>query len=368
MRIRLRGPGHAGNLLAELNRCRQARQFCDVLLQVGNRTFPAHRAVLACAGTYFLSLFARAGAAPTAALSLECISPANFEKVLTFIYTGEILTDLFDVGVLYETAERLGVTELVRTCHATFPDLRSSANGKASGCVDLSSDSRVAPAAGATGAAASARCSSATSCSSLSSSAAPTPAAPPSPLFPAECPTPGGVLSVKAEDIQSHAGYGQMAQSPGGRDLSASSQDESALSAGPPPSVGGLPPGGPALRLKSETEPEEAGGCCETVSGPSPPCSSSSFPECTALQEACHPSSSGEPAANVEDVRREDRMFQEVDAAEEEQWRQLAVDVIELSDEENFMEEGDEDDVVCLENGEGGASGRQVLPGLLFLF
>lgn len=56
-------------------------------------------------------------------------------------------------------------------------------------------------------------------------------------------------------------------------------------------------------------------------------------------------------------------MFEEVEGAEEEQWRQLAVDIIELSDEETFMEEGDEeeDDLVCLENGEGGAAGRQVV-------
>lgn len=343
MRIRLRGPGHAANLLAELNRCRQARQFCDVVLQVGNRTFAAHRAVLACAGTYFLSLFARAGAPPTAALSLEFISPANFEKVLTFIYTGEILTDLIDVGVLYETAERLGVAELVRACHATFPDLRASANGTASACVDLSSDPGVLPAAPA----ASASCSSATSCSSLSSSAAPTPAAAPSPLFPArtapaEREAPGRVLSVKAEDVQAHAGYGQMDhRSPGGHDPPAR----------PALPVDGLLPRGPALPLKSETELEEAGGP-----------SSSSFPDCSAPQEACPPPSPGAPAANAEDVPSEERMFEEVEGAEEEQWRQLAGDVIELSDEENFMEEGDEDDVVCLENGEGGASASQVVP------
>lgn len=353
MRIRLRGPGHAATLLAELNRCRQARQFCDVFLQVGNRTFAAHRAVLACAGTYFLSLFARAGAPPTAALPLEFISPANFEKVLTFIYTGEILTDLIDVGVLYETAERLGVAELVRACHATFPDLRPSADGKASGGVDAG----VLPAAASTGAAAaSASCSSATSCSSLSSSAAPTPAAVPSPLFPARTAS-AGVLPVKAEDVQSHAGYGQMDyQSPGGRAVSTSSQADGALS------VGGLLAPGPALELKSETELEEAGGRRETDPVGGPCSSSSSFPDCSAPQEACHPASPGEAAAAAEDVPGEDRMFEEVDGAEEEQWRRLAVDIIELSDEENFMEEGEEDDVVCLENGGGGASGSQVSP------
>lgn len=362
MRIRLRGPGHAANLLAELNRCRQARRFCDVFLQVGNRTFAAHRAVLACAGTYFLSLFARASAPPAAAFPLEFISPANFEKVLSFIYTGEILTDLIDVGVLYEMAERLGVAELVRACHATFPDLQPSADGNTRCCVDLSSDANVLPAAVSTRAAVSASCSSATSCSSLSSSAAPTPAAAPWPLFPAstaltECGSPPRVLPVKAEDVQSHAGYGQMDyQSPGGHAVSTSSQADGALS------MGGLLAGGPARELKSETELEKAGGRCETDTAGGPPCPSSSYLDCLAPQEACHPASPGEAAANMEHLHGEDRMFEEVGGAEEEQWRQLAVDIIELSDEENIMEDGEEDDVVCLESGGGGASGSQVGP------
>uniref|UniRef100_A0A8D0ALK4 Zinc finger and BTB domain containing 39 n=1 Tax=Sander lucioperca TaxID=283035 RepID=A0A8D0ALK4_SANLU len=239
MRIRLQGPGHAASLLTELNRCRQSRQYCDVVLQVGNRTFAAHRAVLACAGTYFRNLFARAPASPTAAFSLEFISPANFEKVLTFVYTGDILTDLIDVGVLYELAERLGVSELVRACHATFPDLQASesANCKA-------------------GTSASSVCSSAASCSSLSSSAAPTPAAAPSPVFQARtasagCKAHAGALSLelKAEDMQSHIGYGQMAA-------------DQPLPGGP---IDGVLPPGPVLQLKIEQglEEEEAEGSRE---------------------------------------------------------------------------------------------------------
>uniref|UniRef100_A0A8C6U3S6 Zinc finger and BTB domain containing 39 n=1 Tax=Neogobius melanostomus TaxID=47308 RepID=A0A8C6U3S6_9GOBI len=128
MRILLQGPSYACSLLSELNRCRLSRRYCDVLLQVGTRTFAAHRAVLSCAGSYFCGLFSRAPDSPDAAsvFSLEFVSPANFEKVLTFVYTGEILIDLIDVGVLYDLAERLGIGELVRACHATFPDLQAS--------------------------------------------------------------------------------------------------------------------------------------------------------------------------------------------------------------------------------------------------
>ncbi|XP_029292499.1 zinc finger and BTB domain-containing protein 39 isoform X2 [Cottoperca gobio] len=414
MRIRLQGPGHAAGLLAELNRCRQSRQYCDVFLQVGNRTFAVHRAVLACSGTYFRNLFARAPASSTATFSLEFISPANFEKVLTFVYTGEILTDLIDVGVLYELAERLGVSELVRACHATFPDLQASVSVKSgspgelmldSGMVTVTVAAAAAVAVVSTGVSASSVCSSAASCSSLSSSAgpsaAPTPAAAPSPLFQArssrEVNTGTLSLHLKAEDMESQIGYGQMAadqQLPGGHCLLTSNHSGQ--------SDGVLPPG-PALKLKIEQglEEEEAEGSCEDretdgrmvsecagsslpQSSEAAPSDSCSFPDSSAQlgAEACDPtSSSGDPLGSLQvgsvegsvvDVQRDGRLllFGEVEEGEneeerealkgnramveeeEEQWRQI----IELSDDENFLEEGDEeedeDDLVFVENGE----------------
>lgn len=400
MRIQLQGPGHAASLLAELNRCRQSRRYCDVFLQVGNRTFAAHRAVLACAGTYFRNLFARAAASPTAAFSLEFISPANFEKVLTFVYTGEILTDLIDVGVLYELAERLGVNELVKACHATFPDLQASvsADCKASSSGDAPLDSSMDSAAASTAAAvtaasASSACSSAASCSSLSSSAAPTPAAAPSPLFQAgtartgrQAHTVAPSLAVKAEDVQSHVGYGQMATE--GHGLLSSNQWRQRDV---------VLPAGAVLQLKTERGlDEDADGDRRMLSeGDAAPSDSCSFPDSSAelTADACDPtSSSAEPVGGLQvesvevgsmeggvaDVQRGGRLvFRDaeereapegngvVGGTEEEQWRQLADDIIELSDDENFMEEGDEeddeDDLVCVENGGGGASGSQVM-------
>ncbi|XP_054465284.1 zinc finger and BTB domain-containing protein 39 isoform X2 [Anoplopoma fimbria] len=428
MRIQLQGPGHAASLLAQLNSCRQSRQYCDVLLQVGNRTFAAHRAVLACAGTYFRNLFARAPSSSTAAFSLEFISPANFEKLLTFVYTGEILTDLIDVGVLYELAERLGVSELVRACHATFPDLQASvsANCKPGSPGDLSLNSSMVAAAAATtvasvcAASASSVCSSAASCSSLSSSAAPTPAAAPSPLFQTrvagashEAHTGALSLGLKEEDMRSHIGYGQSAadqQQPGGHSLLTSSHSIQCDDVLPP---------GPVLQLKIEPGLEEEEGSCvdrdtdgrmvsqctgsslpqSSVVAPSDSCS---FPDSSAQPEACAPTSSSvEPlgilqVVSVEggmvDVQRDGRLvFGKVEEGEneeeeeerealkgngsmegteeEEQWRQLAGEIIELSDDENFMEEGDEEDdedeLVYVENGDGGNSSSQVTGNML---
>ncbi|XP_057711810.1 zinc finger and BTB domain-containing protein 39 [Corythoichthys intestinalis] len=128
-RIRLRGAGHADGLLAELDRCRQSGRYCDVLLRVGERTFPAHRAVLACAAAYFHRLFGEGTAAPADhVFPPDWISPSDFEKVLSFMYTGEISTELVNVGVVYELAQRLGVGRLAAACLDTFPDLRPSAS------------------------------------------------------------------------------------------------------------------------------------------------------------------------------------------------------------------------------------------------
>lgn len=412
MRIQLQGPGHAASLLAQLNSCRQSRQFCDVLLQVGNRSFAAHRAVLACAGTYFRNLFARAPSSPTAAFSLEFISAANFEKLLTFVYTGEILTDLIDVGVLYELAERLGVVELVRACHATFPDLQASASAdcRPGSPGDLPPNSSVV--AAAVGAA-----SASSSCSSLSSPAAPTPAAAPSPLFQTRAAGSGhdarpGALSLdlKEEDVQSRVGYGQVAagrRTPGRRSLS---------TGGLSGRCDGALPAGPVLQLKVEPGLGVDEGGCEVrdtggqkvsrCTGSSPPQSCGeapsdpcSFPDPSAQlgAEACAPTSSsretlgGLRVVSVEggmvEVQRDGtQVFEKVEeggvveeeeaeerealkgngameGTEEDQWRQLAGEIIELSDDEDFMEDeedDDEDGLVYVENGGGGGSSSQV--------
>ncbi|KAK6303284.1 hypothetical protein J4Q44_G00257380 [Coregonus suidteri] len=403
MRIRLQGSGHAAGLLTELNHCRLSRLFCDVILQVRSRSFTVHRAVLACAGTHFRSLFSgrgnqigTSGAGATTTYSLDFVSPANFEKVLTFIYTGEIFTDLIDVGVLYELAERLGVRDLVRACHTTFPDLQQLGSGSAD-CVangDLDPD-MVAAAAG------SSMCSSsAASCSSLSSSAgpsaAPTPAAAPSPLsLPqgsrvARLGRGGGhtatlSLPLKTEDEQSHLGYGQMGDGQMAEDkrLQLAGDQQSSVGSLSTVAVGATP--GPPLPLRLKTEEgvevmmgdgvaQLGGGVC----GVEAPCApSSSGDTLDSLQlgvveggvggVSCGHTGvtgvifEGEEDEDNDDDNEEER--EQLQGDEEgtdgggEQWRPLAEDVIELSDDENYMEEEDDEeddedeDLVCVENG-----------------
>lgn len=375
MRIRLQRSGHAALLLSELNRCRLSRLLCDVVLQVGGRSFPAHRAVLACASSHFSSLLSRgpygqSGTPPT--FSLDFISATNFEKVLTFIYTGEILTDLIDVGVLYELAERLGVRELVRACHATFPDMKSSDG-------DVETD--MTP---ATTMAASMCSSSVASCSSLSSPAAPTPVAP-SPLPQSRgnrvnrshVPPLSLSHSPKAEDgFQLHLSYNQLANNKQSSLENHHSQVSELL-----PAL--------SLQLKTEQEEEKVDGNHSSeeqaiVNGNKPALPEvCSIPDSSAQAggETCTPSSSsGDPLESLQlrvvepgvglggGAVKDAILFAEEEDAEKrslhdgpqedgEQWRALAGDVIELSDdEENYIEEEEDDeDLMCIENGGSGA-------------
>lgn len=397
MRIQLKGPGHAATLLSDLNRCRQTRQYCDVFLQVGGRTFAAHRAVLACAGTYFHTLFSRPPAAGSTLFTLEFVSPLNFEKVLTFVYTGEMVIDLIDVGVLYELAERLGVSELMRACHATFPDLQASVSAKAGGGSDLHLDSELIIAASeVTAIAAASACSS--SCSSLSSSAgpsaAPTPSTSSSPLFQtrtsrsdSRVQTMTSSLELKIEDVQSHLSCEQRAEAPLLPSSSLSNHE-------------GLRPPGPVVQLKTEPDLGNVGAVRGgrdrvphsegTSEGAAALSDSPSLPDSSAQLGAEGPSS---PSGSLQVVSVEGGddplVFGEVEegraqgdgevlpgegateGAEEEfpPWRQMVGEIIELSDDETYMEEGeeeeeDEDDLVCVENGESEGS-SQVLTLLL---
>ncbi|XP_053704898.1 zinc finger and BTB domain-containing protein 39 [Synchiropus splendidus] len=388
MRIRLQGHGHAASLLAELNRCRQSNHFCDVSLHVGSRTFAAHRAVLACAATYFNGLFSQAPAS-SPVFSLEFVSPANFEKVLTFIYTGEVMTDLLDVGVLYELAERLGVCELVSACHATFPDLQFSmyASRKAS----VSSEklaARVVTAASLVDAGdATSACSSAASCSSLSSSAGPS--VTPTPAAAAAASSPlshmrtvssastaaTGALNLKTEDIESLVGYGQISElSEGpGLKINASTNGDVALPSGFHLKTEQV--GGSAVTQNQGNDGSNAAAADQVDSSPQP-----------STEPRAPLSSSGEGGGSpaVDGVRRDLAEVQGAEAAsahrdnEEVQdilesngamevivgqhWNQLASEIIELSDDENFMEEeeDDEDDLVCVVNGATDALSSQV--------
>eukprot|EP00058_Branchiostoma_floridae_P002706 XP_002588194.1 hypothetical protein BRAFLDRAFT_68836 [Branchiostoma floridae] len=103
-------------LFAELTSQRKTGEFTDVVVQVGDREFPCHRAVLATT-TYFKTMLSSNLAESTSkVIQLHGIDSSSFSKVLDFLYTGEIFICKNDVQDILQTAHMLLVNKILPHC------------------------------------------------------------------------------------------------------------------------------------------------------------------------------------------------------------------------------------------------------------
>ncbi|XP_021465963.2 POZ-, AT hook-, and zinc finger-containing protein 1 isoform X2 [Oncorhynchus mykiss] len=110
---------HSAEMLHNLNIQRKdGGKFCDVILRVGEESFPAHKAVLAACSDYFESVFGcqTEGDGEAKELEMHTISPKVFKDILDFAYTSRIVVRLECFPELMTAAKFLLMRSVIEIC------------------------------------------------------------------------------------------------------------------------------------------------------------------------------------------------------------------------------------------------------------
>ncbi|XP_051997344.1 POZ (BTB) and AT hook-containing zinc finger 1-like isoform X1 [Xyrauchen texanus] len=108
---------HSAEMLHNLNGQRKdGGRFCDVILRVGEESFPAHKAVLAACSEYFEAVFSRQTDGESKELEMHTISPKVFRDILDFAYTSKIVVRLECFPELMTAAKFLLMRSVIEIC------------------------------------------------------------------------------------------------------------------------------------------------------------------------------------------------------------------------------------------------------------
>ncbi|XP_063769159.1 POZ-, AT hook-, and zinc finger-containing protein 1 isoform X2 [Pseudophryne corroboree] len=108
---------HSSDVLNQLNQQRKSGgRFCDVVLRVGEDSFPAHRAVLAACSQYFESVLGESEGPTPRELEMHTISSKVFGDILDFAYTARIIIRLESFPELMTAAKFLLMRSVIDIC------------------------------------------------------------------------------------------------------------------------------------------------------------------------------------------------------------------------------------------------------------
>ncbi|XP_035497076.1 nucleus accumbens-associated protein 2-like [Scophthalmus maximus] len=111
-------PDFGSSVLGSLNEQRLRGHYCDVCVLVQGQAFKAHRAVLAASSLYFRDLFSSAAADSSSSSQAvfelpSSVTPACFQQILSFCYTGRLSMAASEQLVLMYTAGYLQIQNIV---------------------------------------------------------------------------------------------------------------------------------------------------------------------------------------------------------------------------------------------------------------
>ena len=111
---------HSNLVLSSLNKLRDDNDFCDVILQVENKTFPAHRAVLSASSVKEKQ---------KKLVTFNDISPDAFQLVIDFIYTGDVTITEDNVSSLLHVTSLMQVHDLHKVIVEYLNEVLNVQNG-----------------------------------------------------------------------------------------------------------------------------------------------------------------------------------------------------------------------------------------------
>ncbi|XP_042312462.1 myoneurin isoform X2 [Sceloporus undulatus] len=118
---------HCEHLLERLNKQREVGFLCDCTIIIGEFQFKAHRNVLASFSEYF-GAFYKDTSESNVFLDQNQVKADGFQKLLEFIYTGDLSLDSWNVKEIHQAADYLKVEEVVTKCKIKMEDFAFIAN------------------------------------------------------------------------------------------------------------------------------------------------------------------------------------------------------------------------------------------------
>lgn len=105
----------SSTLFQKLYEQKKSSRFCDITLHVNNKLIKAHRNVLACSSPYFDSIL-KHHKIIREQLIINCINYEIFNKILNYMYTGQITIEYSNVEELLKLADHFIITKVIEYC------------------------------------------------------------------------------------------------------------------------------------------------------------------------------------------------------------------------------------------------------------
>ena len=119
---------HMFKMFNGLQRLQQDKTLCDITIQVGNRSFEAHRAILAACSDYFAAMLTSGFQESHESEAIINGKPEAFQVLLDFAYSGKLCLSSQNVIDVLEMAHYLQFDIVTERCEAFLNDALSQPN------------------------------------------------------------------------------------------------------------------------------------------------------------------------------------------------------------------------------------------------